>query len=125
MRTFAMGLSPTLIKSTPASLSWAAPRIALLGFEPFGGSISTLITKSLRLSFAAKFVSGSLDRDAATGTGRGRAETTGAGRETSRGIAARIAWMWAGVVPQQPPTIVAPESTASRAKRAKYSDVAR
>ena len=57
-----------------------------------------------------------------------RVSTAGAAPETSTRacasrarMAERMARMWLGVVPQQPPTICAPAAMALRAKLAMYS----
>src|SRR5215207_8280447 len=118
-----MGESATLIASTPAALSNRAPSIALAGFKPFGGSISTL-TMNFLPSFCASSVGPSAADTAEADSNPMRGtECVGPGIvtvDTSDSVvpaqvstAARIAAMCSGVVPQQPPMIRTPASAAS------------
>ena len=89
---------------------------------PRGGTISTSVTK---LPSAIK---APMSERAASGAGGVSVLSAGAAPEAwtrawaSRArIADRMARMWLGVVPQQPPTICAPAAMALRAKLAMYS----
>src|SRR5438034_1266768 len=59
IRTRAIGLSPMLMASAPASLMSSAPAMHLAGLRPRGGSISTLTTNALPASRCAIGVGGS------------------------------------------------------------------
>src|SRR3990172_8674158 len=71
--TFAVGLSPTLIASAPASCSSRAPATARRALSPCGGSTSTDITKRPASTFSRK-VWGSPAVFAFTGATRAGAE---------------------------------------------------
>src|SRR5207249_7853389 len=97
-------------QSAPASFTSAAPWTIRFGFKPRGGSTSTLMTNSPLRTFRAsgELSSGGGSVATALCSGRPGGATTSAGTTTLRGAArfrgreARIAAMWAGVVPQQP-----------------------
>ena len=103
--TRAMGLSPMLIASAPASLTSWAPAIVFWGLSPRGGSISTLIVKPPSRKRRAKGVSSvSSVVQASIAIGAGWVMEARAREPAAPGVsAARMAAMWAGVVPQQPP----------------------
>ena len=117
-----------LTQSTPRCAIRAAASITFWVVMPRGGSISTLTTNFSRST--ARIDGSPAETGGAIGAGGGSSTRTSApgasfsagSRDTKR---SRIARTWAGVVPQQPPTIRAPTSTARAAKSAKYSGLAR
>ena len=138
IRTRAIGESPMLIASAPASRSRRAPSIALRGLTPRGGSISTETTNapSASLSRSREPGDGSGGSSAAGGpastapprvslTASGRAPppaaAAGAGPAApdAESSAARMARTCSGPAPQQPPITAAPRSCARSAKSAK------
>ena len=122
MRAEARGESGTLMACTPSCASSCAPSISLAQSMPRGGTISTSVM-NLPCSTSAPI----RERCAQWSRWRLRAQTAVAPLPATRAcasmarIAERIARIWFGVVPQQPPTICAPAAIALRAKLAMYS----
>ena len=108
--------------TAPESASALAEAIMRSTLPPLGGSSSTESTRSPRRSFAWSSVSVSGDRagDGSSGSTR-PIETAGARRSET---ASRMAATCTGVVPQQPPTTIAPSAIACEANSPKYSGVA-
>ena len=123
IRARARGLSLTSTTSTwPDSCSARASSSIACALPPRGGSISTETTNSPARNFLWRSVSrsGSL---AETTISRSRTTSRVRGLRSSS-TAFRIAAIWVGVVPQQPPMMRAPSSRACAANSAKYSGVA-
>ena len=123
IRTRAMAESLMLTASTPAAWSRRAASIVRSMRTERGGSISTEMTKRRSARARARPVGGRhvTGRGVAVGpaarcaTGTGRSAVGALDRLSRHGtsIAARIAAMCSGVVPQQPPTIAAPAASMS------------
>ena len=129
MRAIARGPSATLTMSTPLSRSIFAPASAFDGSRPGAGLTSTETTnlpgRDLRGEVAALGERRGLEdgrRPRAVATALVRA--TSARRSPSMRPDFAIQRMCSGVVPQQPPIIVAPIWIMRRANTSKYSGVA-
>ena len=100
----------------------------MLVLIPRGGSISTLTTNRSRSARSSEGSSTEVGGVAGAGA-LDSTRTSAPGASFSAGrrdaIRSRIAWVCAGVVPQQPPMIRTPSSTARAAKSAKYSGLER
>ncbi len=123
IRIFAIGESATSIAVAPASRNVWAAATSWAALKDRGGSISTVIT-SARASIAAWSAVGATAARAGTsaaGAGGGKVTVALGPRWWS---SAAIAAVWAGPVPQQPPTIVTPSSSSARTTSATYSGVA-
>ncbi len=122
----ARGESGTLIACTPMACSLRAPSISRDASMPLGGTISTIVTNSpraIRAPRAERSASGAGSMTDAASCERVffPAEVVPSTCACTARSAPRIARMCAGVVPQQPPMMVAPARAAFRAKLAMYS----
>ena len=117
MRADARGLSGILTASTPTDFKNRAPSTSLRMSVPLGGTISTMVTNSLRASFEPKADRFSIGT-AGVAFGAGPPVTC-AGLFFPRASPARKAdfmtRMWSGVVPQHPPTTRTPAAANLRA----------
>ncbi len=128
MRAIARGASATLTMSTPLSRSILAPSRAREGSRPGAGLTSTDTTNFPAATLAAKALR------SASGVGSSRGTAWAAVTVLTRVMSARrspsmrpdldIQRTCSGVVPQQPPIMVAPSWIVRRAKTSKYSGVA-
>src|SRR5512139_2558878 len=121
-RALARGPSGMLIASTPAAAHWRALASSDVMSLDFGGTSSTDVTFSPARSFAARrdLFSGGTAYTSASCRMRGFTSTW---RFTPERVftARAIVRMWAGVVPQQPPTPRTPSSMYFFAYSVKYS----
>ena len=128
MRAIARGASATFTMSTPLSKSIFAPARALDGSRPGAGLTSTETTNLPAATFAAKSLRSASGVGSRTGTACEVAlalvRPTSARRSPSMRPDFAIHRTCSGVVPQQPPIIVAPIWMVRRAKTSRYSGVA-
>ncbi len=118
IRIRAMGLSATLMTSAPTSASRLAPASSLRLEMVCGGSISTEMMNLPAANFCASCVGcSSGETGVSVGTYLSTARSSSGPGGASK--AARIAAMWAGVVPQQPPMSAAPTCRKANAYSAK------
>ena len=115
MRAEARGPSATLMASISFSLQYCARSMMSPGSAPLGGSSSTETTNFLPSLFASGLFSsrGMGGRASLAATG-GTMVTTWRAGCTMRTERTRLR-MWAGVVPQQPPTTLTPAAMNRRA----------
>ncbi len=139
IRTRAIAESEMLTTSAPASRSRRAASSVRSILMDRGGSISTEITKrpaaravarpvsGVRVAASGPVASANADLGLAPDTVAGRSRLTerACDRRSSAVVrassATRIAAMWAGVVPQQPPITPAPASSRRGTIEAKYA----
>ena len=116
MRMWARGFSARLMASTPAAASCRAPASTLLQSKPRGGSSSTVTTgPPARRSSKRPPATAGIGTGAAPGRGgRGRAGAAGAVAPAADPPGPWPGGDMLGVVPQQPPTRVAPAATMSQ-----------
>ena len=115
MRAEARGPSATLIASTSFSLQYCARSMMRPGSAPLGGSSSTETTNFLPiLRPSGLFSSRPMGVGASFAIVGGRTVTTSRAGCSMRTERTRLR-MWAGVVPQHPPTNVTPELMNRRA----------
>src|ERR1700691_6741876 len=118
MRADALGLSGMLTASTPTDFRNREPSNSLRISVPLGGTTSTMVTNSPCAHFAPRGDRSSRD---CAGAGLGGAAPPTTWAEATLPLASPtrradfITRMWSGVVPQHPPTILAPAATNLRA----------
>jgi hypothetical protein len=125
IRAEARGPSATLMASTSFSLQYWARSMMRPGSAPLGGSSSTETTNRLPILRPSGLLSSrAMGAGASFSMAGGSTVTTWRAGCSMRTERTRFL-MWAGVVPQHPPTKATPELMNRRAYEAMYSGVHR